>query len=133
MGALALHFSEASHNEKAWHYCLIAAEKASEIFANVEAAQFYERALTAGPQIRNLDPAGTSHDMDRARLRARGRGPLRPFIRSPPPRIQPVAGRPCSRKEALRAAGPVARAHGVVHSGNEGDGGRASACEGGHL
>ena len=57
ISALALHYSEAGHNERAWRYCLIAGDKAREIYANVEAARFYERALKAGAQIRNLTSA----------------------------------------------------------------------------
>lgn len=53
-GALALHFSEAERHDKAWEYCRLAAERAGRIYANVEAARFLERALTAGRRLRTL-------------------------------------------------------------------------------
>ena len=44
---LALHFFEAQRRDKAWHYCRLAGDRARAVAANVEAAQFYERALAA--------------------------------------------------------------------------------------
>ena len=60
VGALALHFFEAQMHEKAWQYCLGAADRARAIYANVEAARFYERALVASRGLRSLG------DRDRA-------------------------------------------------------------------
>ena len=70
VGALALHFFEAQMREKAWEYCLRAADRARAIYANVEATRFYERALVAGRGLRSLsddDRAGTWKALGAAR------------------------------------------------------------------
>ena len=124
IGALALHYSEAGHNEKAWRYCLIAGDKASEIYANVEAASStngpHGRANGIGPR-RERAAAWTSLG---SVLEAAGL-----FLpRSKPSAAQPACcGTTVSAGEALRIASAVPHPHGVVHRRNEGDGGRASA------
>ncbi|HVM12516.1 MAG TPA: tetratricopeptide repeat protein [Actinomycetota bacterium] len=50
--ALALHFSEAGNAASAWIYARVAGRRAQTMYANVEAARFYERALRAA---RSLD------------------------------------------------------------------------------
>ena len=57
IGALALHFHEAQRYDKAWVYCRQAGDRALEIFANVDAARFYERAVRAGGRLRHV-PVG---------------------------------------------------------------------------
>jgi class 3 adenylate cyclase/tetratricopeptide (TPR) repeat protein len=47
-GILSLHFVIAEEYEKGWRYALLAAERAAQIYANVEAARIYERAIEAG-------------------------------------------------------------------------------------
>jgi class 3 adenylate cyclase/tetratricopeptide (TPR) repeat protein len=47
-GLLSLHFLIAEVFEKAWHYARIAGERAARIYANVESARLYQRALEAG-------------------------------------------------------------------------------------
>ena len=42
---LSLHFFNARRYEEAWRYSRVAAERARSIFANIEAADFYERAI----------------------------------------------------------------------------------------
>ena len=62
VGTLALHFYEAQVHDKAWEYCRRAGDRARRIYANVEAARFYERALAAGRHVRavnDADRAGT--------------------------------------------------------------------------
>ena len=54
LGALALHFHEAQRFDKAWTYCRQAGDRAKRIFANVDAAKFYERAATAGRRLRSV-------------------------------------------------------------------------------
>ena len=54
VGTLALHFHEAQQWDKAWRYSRLAAERAMEIYANVEAARFSERALVAGRRLRSV-------------------------------------------------------------------------------
>lgn len=45
-GILSLHYAEARMDEKAFTYAIRAAERAAAIYANAEAASFFERALT---------------------------------------------------------------------------------------
>jgi predicted ATPase/class 3 adenylate cyclase len=53
---LSLHFLEAGDGERAWRYSVIAAERAGAGFANVVAAELYERALAAA----ELRPVGVA-------------------------------------------------------------------------
>jgi class 3 adenylate cyclase/tetratricopeptide (TPR) repeat protein len=57
VSTLALHFFEAQQPDKAWQYCRLAGDRAATVAANVEAARFYERALTAARRIRGLAPS----------------------------------------------------------------------------
>ena len=50
-GLLSLHFFHAHRFDKAWEYARRAAERAQAIYANVDAAAFYERALAAGRHL----------------------------------------------------------------------------------
>ena len=53
-GVLSFHFLHARRYDAAWRYSKLAAERARSLYANVEAAEFYERALHAArfaPQI----------------------------------------------------------------------------------
>ncbi len=50
-GLLSLHFSLGAEYERAWRYSRIAASRAAVIYANVEAALLFERALDAGRRI----------------------------------------------------------------------------------
>ena len=50
-GLLSLHFSLGGEHERTWRYARIAAERAAGIFANVEAARLYERALASARRI----------------------------------------------------------------------------------
>jgi class 3 adenylate cyclase/tetratricopeptide (TPR) repeat protein len=52
---LSLHFDRAQRYEKAWRYSLIAGDRARAKFANVQAADFYRRALEC---VRQLDCIG---------------------------------------------------------------------------
>jgi class 3 adenylate cyclase/tetratricopeptide (TPR) repeat protein len=58
---LSLHFLEAGDGERAWRYAVAAADRAAAGFANVVAAELYERALAAA----DLDPVTVG---DRARV-----------------------------------------------------------------
>jgi class 3 adenylate cyclase/tetratricopeptide (TPR) repeat protein len=53
-GVLSLHFLEAAEWEKAWRYAVRGGDDARSKYANVDAATFYERALTAAEP---LEPA----------------------------------------------------------------------------
>ena len=50
-GVLSLHFFEAAEWEKAWLYALRGGDDARSKYANVDAATFYERALTAAVSL----------------------------------------------------------------------------------
>ncbi len=50
-GVLSLHFSEAGEWEKAWSYAVRGGDDARSKYANVDAATFYERALTAAVSL----------------------------------------------------------------------------------
>ena len=51
---LSLHYFHAHHFQKAWHYSQVAGRRAEAIYANVEAATFFERALHAARRFRGL-------------------------------------------------------------------------------
>ena len=51
---LSLHFLAARRNEAAWRYAVLAADRARERYANVVAAELYERALTAAEELPDL-------------------------------------------------------------------------------
>ena len=48
---LSFHFLHGQRWDEAWQYSLMAAERAKAVYANFEAAEFYERALVAGRRI----------------------------------------------------------------------------------
>jgi class 3 adenylate cyclase/tetratricopeptide (TPR) repeat protein len=50
-GVLSLHFSQAAEWEKAWRYAVRGGDDARSKYANVDAATFYERALTAAVSL----------------------------------------------------------------------------------
>ncbi len=52
---LSLHYHRAQRYEKSWSYSLVAGERAREKFANVEAADFYRRALEAAQLLDTVD------------------------------------------------------------------------------
>lgn len=53
---LSLHFFDAHEFQKAWRYSLVAGGRASSMYANAEAAVFYERAITAARGMPELPP-----------------------------------------------------------------------------
>jgi hypothetical protein len=48
---LSLHFFHAGEFDEAWLYAMAAADRAAGLYANVEAAELYERALSAGRRL----------------------------------------------------------------------------------
>ena len=52
---LSLHFFEADHHGKAWEYAVAAGERAQATFANVVAAELYERAIAAATHLPDID------------------------------------------------------------------------------
>lgn len=51
---LSLHFHEAGNFEKSWHYAVRAGDRATAAFANVVAAELYQRALAAAEHLERL-------------------------------------------------------------------------------
>ena len=51
---VSLHYLQAQRFEEAWRYSLVAAERAKGMYANVESAEFYERALAAARHLPGL-------------------------------------------------------------------------------
>ena len=56
-GLLSLHFLHAQRYVEAHQFSLVAARRATEVFADVEAVGFYERALDAARHLAELEPA----------------------------------------------------------------------------
>jgi class 3 adenylate cyclase/tetratricopeptide (TPR) repeat protein len=52
---LSVHYVNAGRWEEAWKYSRLAGDLAREVYANVDAARFYERALDAGKHIKTLE------------------------------------------------------------------------------
>ena len=85
--------SRPSDRDKAWHYCRIAGDRARAIAAHVEAARFYERALTSARPLR--DPR-----RPRACRRLGALGPCREAAGLfDGPRSTPCATRPTSLRD----------------------------------
>jgi class 3 adenylate cyclase/tetratricopeptide (TPR) repeat protein len=57
---LSFHFLHAQRFDEAWHFSREAAEWAASIYANVEGAQFYRRALEAARRLVETDPLEVS-------------------------------------------------------------------------
>jgi hypothetical protein len=55
-GILSLHYLEAGEYGEAWRYAKTAAQRADDVYAYVEAAGFYSRALEAGKHLTALSP-----------------------------------------------------------------------------
>ncbi len=53
---LSFHYHLAERHVDAWHASLAAGKRAAAVYANAEAAGFYERALDAARRLRDLDP-----------------------------------------------------------------------------
>jgi class 3 adenylate cyclase/tetratricopeptide (TPR) repeat protein len=57
---LSLHFLRAGVHAEAWRYSLVAGLRAHDKWANVEAADFYRRALDAAPHVAALGPGAVA-------------------------------------------------------------------------
>jgi class 3 adenylate cyclase/tetratricopeptide (TPR) repeat protein len=55
-GLLSFHYLHAQRSQEAWSYSLQAAAQAKGIFANAEAAEYFERAIAAGRRLPTLTP-----------------------------------------------------------------------------
>lgn len=58
---LSLHYLHSQRHGDAWKYALIAAERAMSIYASVEAAEFYERALEASRHLPDRAASDLGH------------------------------------------------------------------------
>ncbi len=52
---LSLHYFHAQRYPEAWRHALVAAQRAGELYANVEAATLFQRALACAPRLPDLD------------------------------------------------------------------------------
>ncbi len=59
-GLLSLHFLEGGEYEPAWRYSVVAGRRAQSLWANVDAAEFYERALHAAASGHQPEPGEES-------------------------------------------------------------------------
>ncbi len=57
---LSFHYLHAQRFDDAWTYSLQAAARAAAVYANTEAAEYYERAVTAGRRLSHLAPGELS-------------------------------------------------------------------------
>jgi len=55
-GILSLHYMEAGEDRPAWRYATIAARRAEAVYAHVESANLFARALDAGRRLEDLAP-----------------------------------------------------------------------------
>ena len=56
-GILSLHYVVAGEYQSAWRYASVAAKRAQEVYAYIEAARLYSRALEAGRRLDNIGDA----------------------------------------------------------------------------
>jgi class 3 adenylate cyclase/tetratricopeptide (TPR) repeat protein len=61
---LSLHYFHAHDLAKAWRYSRVAGERAEAIYANVEAATFYERAVQAARRLRTLEASEAARTLE---------------------------------------------------------------------
>ncbi len=61
---LSLHYYHARRYDEAWVFSLVAAERAKSVYANVEAAEFYERALGSGRHLPAVGPAEIAETLE---------------------------------------------------------------------
>jgi class 3 adenylate cyclase/tetratricopeptide (TPR) repeat protein len=53
---LSFHYFYAERHSEAWHYSRLAGTRAARLFASVDAARLYQRALDSSASVRDLDP-----------------------------------------------------------------------------
>jgi class 3 adenylate cyclase/tetratricopeptide (TPR) repeat protein len=71
-GVLSLHFFHAGQFERAWRYSRLAGDHAKRVYANVEAATLYERAMTAAAKFSAVaggDVAAVAESLGDVRIR----------------------------------------------------------------
>jgi class 3 adenylate cyclase/tetratricopeptide (TPR) repeat protein len=61
---LSLHFFHAQRFQEAWHYSRLAGDRAHAIYANVDAASFYQRALEAARRLPTIEPAAVAKTLE---------------------------------------------------------------------
>lgn len=106
-GLLSLHFLEAERHQKAWQYAVIAGRRAQAMYANVVAAELYERALTAARHLPEL-PASAVVEVwealgDVSELFARYDRAGEAYARA----LEAVAGDAVAEPRLLRKAGVI--------------------------
>ena len=84
---MSFHYLHSQRFGEAWEFSLRAADRAVAVYANTEAAEFYERAITAARRLPQITPGRWLHSMRRWGMHGTG-----PVSTRPPPRpiAQPV-------------------------------------------
>ena len=128
---LSLHFFEAGDHDRAWRYGVIAGERAQASFANIIAAELFERALAAAEHLADVGATEQAPGLRAARRRLRAVRRLRPGGN----RLREGAGTRSGRSDhghapdgqdghGLRAFGPLRRRARGVRDGARPDRGR---------
>ena len=63
---LSLHFAEAGDHERGWRYAVLAGRRAKEGFANIVAAELFDRALAAADALEGAVPAAEAAEIAEA-------------------------------------------------------------------
>ena len=92
---LSLHFHEAGNFEKSWDYAVQAGDRATASFANVVAAELYQRALDAAEHLERLPPEELGEVEERSWRRLRAFRRLRPRARRVRAGTRPPTGDRC--------------------------------------
>ena len=101
---LSLHYFNAGRWERAWTYSRLAGDLAREVYANVDAARFYERAIEVSSKVDDLGGRRARADLACARRSARRGRRLPRSNRRTGKRDAATQGRPCGTGGAARRA-----------------------------
>ena len=111
-GLLSTHYSRAGDDEPAWRYSVIAGDEARDVYANVEAAEFYSRALESArslPAVGDESIAAVAEALgDVSNLNTQyddARHACMPWRASTSPRLQSTAPRSGARRDASSSEG----------------------------
>ncbi|HEY2934991.1 MAG TPA: tetratricopeptide repeat protein, partial [Gaiellaceae bacterium] len=106
-GLLSLHFLEAERYEKAWKYAVLAGRRAQAMYANVVAAELYDRALAAAEHLSDVSAAAIAEVYeslgDVAELFARYDRAGKAYDRA----LERVGDEPLAHARLLRKAGVI--------------------------
>ena len=111
VGTLALHYFEAQRWDKAWVFCRRAAERALDIFANVEAVRAFEEAVVAGRRLRGVSRSDLAeiherigdvrYNLNQAELADASYKAARNLVTDDPPTVARLALKQAKQSRAL--------------------------------